>query len=138
MADPLTPEQRSATMAAVKSQDTKPELRVRRALHAAGFRYRLHVSSLPGKPDIVLSKYKLAIQVHGCLWHWHGCKRSRMPENNRGYWVQKIQKNVDRDQASEQQLRALGWELVVIWECELNAATIELISHLSNRRLGLT
>src|SRR5206468_4039051 len=110
-------------MAQVHSTDTSPELAVRRALHAAGHRFRLHRANLPGKPDLVLPRHRLAVIVHGCFWHWHGCKRSRMPDANRDYWTAKIQRNVDRDTRTREALTAMGWNTRVIWECERNIGT---------------
>ncbi len=113
---------------------------VRRAVHAAGFRYRLHRADLPGKPDLVFPRYKLVVFVNGCFWHWHGCKRSRMPAANHDYWVRKIGRNVERDQQQRAALSALGWQVVVIWECELAAGIGSLIAELRTRRsqLGVT
>ena len=121
-------------MARVPSTGSKPELKVRRAVHAAGFRYRLNSADLPGKPDLVFPRYKLAAFVHGCFWHWHGCKRSRMPAANHEYWERKIARNVERDQQQLAALSALGWEVVVIWECELQAGIDALIAGLQARR----
>lgn len=123
--DKLTPEQRSENMSAVKSKDTTPELRVRKALHAMGYRFRLHRQDLPGTPDIVLPKYHLCVFVHGCYWHQHpDCKRATTPETNRDFWVTKLQKNILRDRASQERLRVLGWRVRVIWECEAANAGI--------------
>lgn len=121
MPDTVDEQTRSAIMRRVKSTGTEPELRVRRALHAAGFRYRLHRRDLPGRPDLVFPRYKLLVFVHGCFWHWHGCKRSRMPISNREYWEAKIARNVARDERTRSDLDALGWEQIVIWECQLPA-----------------
>lgn len=121
-------------MALVPSTGSKPEMRVRRALHAAGFRYRLHRADLPGKPDLVFPQFRLAVFVHGCFWHWHGCKRSRMPAANREYWERKIGRNVERDQQQLSELSVLGWEVVVIWECELAPGIEALIARLQARR----
>jgi len=106
-------------MAKVKAKNTKPEMKVRRALHAAGYRYRLHVKTLPGKPDLVLRKYGMVVFVHGCFWHWHGCKRSRMPSTNVEYWTKKINRNVQRGAEVQRQLIELGWKVVTIWECSI-------------------
>jgi DNA mismatch endonuclease (patch repair protein) len=119
MADFVTPEKRSDIMRGVKQSSTEPELLVRRALHAKGFRFRLHRKDLPGKPDIVLPRYKKAIMVHGCFWHQHkGCKDGRVPTSNTAYWGPKLERNVERDAEKAAALRALGWRVVVIWECE--------------------
>ena len=117
-------------MARVRNKDTKPELVVRRAVHAAGFRYRLHVKELPGAPDLVFPRYRLAVFVHGCFWHWHGCPRSRMPATNTGYWQNKINRNVERDQQHVAELRRRGWTTEVIWECELVPGTERLLYRL--------
>jgi DNA mismatch endonuclease (patch repair protein) len=113
---------RSRTMRAVKSKDTKPEIVVRRLLHAMGYRFRLHRRDLPGSPDIVLPKHHAALFVHGCFWHGHNCKRgARMPKSNAEYWKAKIARNVNRDSLSVIELSRIGWRLLVIWECELRA-----------------
>ena len=124
-------EARSTVMRAVKSRDTQPELAVRRRLHAAGFRYRLCRKDLPGTPDIVLSRLKTAVFVHGCFWHWHGCKRCRMPKSNEDYWSSKIARNVKRDRIAVQRLKELGWRTVVIWECDLADGTEKLLTQLT-------
>ena len=106
-------------MARVKSKDTAPELAVRRALHAAGLRYRLHRADLPGKPDVVLAGRRAAVFVHGCFWHSHpGCGRARTPSTRQEYWLPKLARNRERDTANERALREAGWRVVVIWECE--------------------
>lgn len=123
MADCFTPEKRSAIMRAVKSRDTTPELRVRRALHAMGYRFRLHRKDLPGTPDIVLPRHNLALFVHGCYWHGHDCKRGdRIPRSNREYWSAKIDRNKKRDQVNYEALQSLGWRISTIWECETHAS----------------
>ena len=117
--DKLTPEQRSAVMSAVKNKNTTPEIKVRKALHAMGYRFRLNQKNLPGKPDIVLAKYRLCIFVHGCFWHQHpGCKRSTIPTTNREFWIRKFNKNKERDYAAQTQLENLGWRPTIVWECE--------------------
>lgn len=121
-------------MALVPSTGSKPELKVRRAVHAAGFRYRINRVDLPGKPDLVFSQYKVVVFVHGCFWHWHGCKRSRMPVANRDYWERKIYRNVERDRLHVDELSALGWMVSVIWECELRVGIDALIAELEERR----
>lgn len=110
---------RSEIMARVRSKDTIPELAVRRALHASGLRFRLHRADLPGHPDMVLPGRKMAVFVHGCFWHSHpGCKRARVPATRQEYWVPKLRRNVERDQTATDTLRAAGWRVIVIWECE--------------------
>jgi len=117
--DILTPEERSKLMRLVKSKDTKPEMRVRRGLFALGLRYRLHDNNLPGKPDIVFKKYKIAVFVHGCFWHRHiGCKKNRTPKTNTVFWEKKFAANVSRDKIVLSQYEKLGWTVFVIWECE--------------------
>lgn len=135
MCDPFTPAERSSIMARVHSTGTSPEMKVRRAVHAAGFRYRLHRSDLPGKPDLVFPKFKLAVFVHGCFWHWHGCKRSRMPQANNAYWQRKIGRNRERDREHCAALRDLGWDIVIVWECELARDIDSLIGLLGHRSL---
>ncbi|MHA7872696.1 MAG: very short patch repair endonuclease [Hyphococcus sp.] len=118
--DVFTPDKRSAVMRAVKSSDTKPERALRKALHALGYRYRLHVKGLPGKPDLVFPKYRTVIFVHGCFWHGHDCKRgARTPKSNASYWRDKIAGNKARDERNAAALRALGWRVVTVWECEI-------------------
>jgi DNA mismatch endonuclease (patch repair protein) len=114
------PETRSRIMRAVKGQNTTPELVVRRLVFASGYRYRLHRKDLPGKPDLVFPRLRKIIFVHGCFWHAHTCARgARIPQNNRQYWVQKIQRNAIRDRKNRAALKKLGWEVHIIWECEL-------------------
>lgn len=120
MTDVYAPEKRSAVMRRVKGKNTTPELAVRRALTKLGARYRLHRKDLPGNPDIVMPGRKLAIFVHGCFWHGHDCARgSRVPKQNREYWVGKVGRNTARDEASRAALEAKGWRVETIWECEL-------------------
>ena len=120
MADTMTPEQRSRCMSAVKGKDTKPEMIVRRYLFSKGLRYRLHVRSLPGNPDIVLPKYKTVIFINGCFWHGHeGCKYYRLPKSNVEFWESKITNNKNRDVVNEIKLKELGWRVIRIWECEI-------------------
>lgn len=118
--DNHTPEQRSRNMSAVRGKNTKPEIVVRRWLHAAGYRFRLHVATLPGCPDIVLPRYRTAIFVHGCFWHQHpGCLKATRPTSNRAFWDKKLDENIQRDITKQAELRALGWNVVVIWECSV-------------------
>ncbi|MEW7974478.1 MAG: very short patch repair endonuclease [Candidatus Thiodiazotropha endolucinida] len=137
--DKLSPEKRSEVMSAVKGKDTNPEVRVRKALHANGYRFRLHRKDLPGKPDIVLPKYNTCIFVHGCFWHQHpGCKRATLPTTRREFWTKKFQANKKRDSQTKEQLEKLGWHVCIIWECKTkNSETLisELkacFSHLSD------
>ncbi len=119
MTDNISVERRSATMALVGSKDTKPELLIRKGLHSLGFRYRLHVNDLPGKPDLVFPRYKSVIQINGCFWHGHSCPRCRIPNSNTEYWNRKIAKNMERDITNRQSLLDEGWRVLTIWECAL-------------------
>jgi len=120
MADHLTKKKRSWNMSRIKSKDTKPELIVRSLLHHLGYRFRLHSKKLPGKPDIVLAKYKTVIFVHGCFWHRHkDCPRATTPKSNQEYWKAKFERNVQRFEEVSKQIQAMGWHVMVIWECEL-------------------
>lgn len=133
MTDVYSSEKRSAVMRRVKGRDTTPELKVRKALTALGARYRLNRKDLPGSPDVVLPGRKLAIFVHGCFWHGHGCARgSRVPKANRDYWVAKVDRNRARDTAASEALQAKGWRVETIWECDLkdNAALHERLKSL--------
>lgn len=120
--DFLTPEQRSERMRRVRDRDTVPELAVRRLAHAMGYRYRLHRRGLSGTPDLAFPSRRKAIYVHGCFWHQHpdpACRLARMPKNNLDYWRPKLQRNMDRDVENLVALAALGWEALVVWECQL-------------------
>lgn len=120
MADTMTPEQRHRCMAAIKSNDTEPEMLVRRYLHALGYRYGLHNKKLPGSPDIVLRRLRTVIFINGCFWHGHdNCKYYRLPKTNPDFWRTKIEANRARDARSTAALRTLGWHVIVIWECQL-------------------
>lgn len=126
MPDIMTPQQRHLCMSHIRSKDTKPEQLVRQALWHKGFRYRLHVKDLPGKPDIVLPKYKTAIFVNGCFWHGHkGCKDFVIPKSNTSFWLEKIGKNKNRDEQNITALISAGWKVITIWECELKKPVIE-------------
>jgi DNA mismatch endonuclease, patch repair protein len=110
---------RSRIMASVTGKDTSPELSVRRASHALGYRFRLHRRDLPGKPDLVFPRYKSVIFVHGCFWHMHpGCRKGTIPTSNRDFWTAKLHRNVERDGQNAEVLRDCGWRVLVIWECE--------------------
>src|SRR4051812_21662543 len=120
MTDVFSPEKRSAVMRRVKGKDTSPEMTVRRLLTRLGVGYRLHRKDLPGKPDIVMPGRRLALFVHGCFWHGHTCARgARVPKANRAYWEAKVGRNRSRDETSRAALEALGWRVVVLWECGL-------------------
>jgi len=119
MVDTLTREKRSWNMSRIKSGDTKPELAVRKMLHALGYRFRLHRKDLPGRPDIVLPKYRTVFLVHGCFWHRHeGCKYAYMPKSRQEFWKTKFERNTARDKEVIQSLVELGWNTKIIWECE--------------------
>ena len=121
MADKHSKETRSYNMSRIRSKDTKPEETVRKYLFSQGFRYRKNDTRLPGKPDIVLPKYKTVIFVNGCFWHKHeGCKYFVWPKSNVEFWREKITRNVNRDADRHEQLKLLGWRVIVVWECELN------------------
>ena len=119
MADVLTPEQRRLNMSRIRGTNTKPEKLLRSALHAEGLRFRLHRKDLPGRPDIVLPKYRAVIFVHGCFWHSHGCKYSVMPKTNREFWSKKLEKNKHRDEKCYSLLQSNGWRVLVVWECTI-------------------
>ena len=126
MADVHSPETRSYNMSRIRGKDTKPEELVRKHLFSQGFRYRKNVARLPGKPDIVLPKYKTVIFVNGCFWHAHeGCKYFVWPKNNESFWRTKIQGNVSRDARNKKLLMESGWQVVTVWECELKPAIRE-------------
>jgi len=117
--DKLTPERRSQNMRQIKSKGTKPEMLVRSLVHRLGYRYRLHKKDLPGKPDLVFGPRHKVIFVHGCFWHVHeGCIDGRSPKSNRGYWGPKLARNIERDKSNISSLKNMGWEVLVIWECE--------------------
>jgi DNA mismatch endonuclease (patch repair protein) len=135
MADTLTPAERSERMSRIRSSDTSPELAIRRELHKRGLRYTLGNKDLPGKPDVVFRRKRIAVFVHGCFWHRHeNCKVANMPKSNTVFWRKKFDRNVARDQKARAQLEELGWRVEVVWECELGpkdvarmAASLEAI-----------
>ncbi len=110
-------------MSQIRDKNTSPELIVRKYLHAHGLRFRINVKDLPGKPDIKLTKYRTVIFINGCFWHKHDCKRYRDPKSNSGYWLPKIEKNVQRDKENCEKLINMSWRVIVIWECELKTNT---------------
>ena len=134
MVDRVSAGVRSAMMAKVKGRDTTPERTVRRALFGAGFRFRLHRSDLPGRPDIVLPRYRLAVLVHGCFWHGHDCPRGRRPASNTAFWDRKLGGNIVRDLRNRKALEAAGWQVRVIWECALDAEIGRLLHFLEAGR----
>jgi len=124
-------------MSRIKSKDTKPELLVRKFLHKNGFRYRLHVKDMPGKPDIVLPKYKTVIFIHGCFWHGHeGCRYFVVPKTRTEWWVNKINGNTSNDIKAEATLMANGWKIIKIWECDLKKASLSETLHKLLARLN--
>lgn len=125
MADIKTPAERSENMSRIRSINTKPEEIVRKYLFKHGFRYRKNDRRYPGKPDIVLPKYRTVIFVNGCFWHMHGCSRSRLPRSNQEYWKPKIERNIERDAENKQKLEVDGWNVIVVWECELKKRIAE-------------
>jgi len=126
MADVHSKETRSYNMSRIRSKDTKPEMLVRRFLHKNGFRYRLHVKNLPGKPDIVLPKYKTVIFIHGCFWHGHeGCRYYVVPKTRTEWWLNKINGNITNDNNAQAVLKDAGWNIITLWECELKKSALE-------------
>ncbi|MBN9019085.1 MAG: DNA mismatch endonuclease Vsr [Rhizobiales bacterium] len=122
MADTLTSERRSWNMSRIRGRDTGPELVLRSLLHRAGFRFRLHAKQLPGRPDIILPRYRTAIFVHGCFWHRHpGCRNATTPSTRREFWQAKFDGNISRDARNQAELEAAGWTVLTVWECELKA-----------------
>jgi DNA mismatch endonuclease, patch repair protein len=123
MADVVDTATRSRMMAGIQSKNTKPETLIRKALHARGFRYSLHPKRLPGKPDIVMPKWRVVIFVHGCFWHRHGCSLSKMPTTNIAFWESKLAANQRRDSLVKQQLAGAGWRVATVWECATRGKT---------------
>lgn len=120
MADTHTHEQRRRNMQAIKGKNTRPEIILRSSLHRLGYRFRIHYRDLPGRPDIVMPKHKTVIDVRGCFWHRHeGCNKSTMPGTNIRFWKEKFQRTVERDRINRKKLESLGWNVIVVWECEI-------------------
>jgi DNA mismatch endonuclease (patch repair protein) len=120
MTDKISKERRSANMRAVRSRNTRPEIRVRQIAHGLGYRFRLHRRDLPGKPDIVFPRHQKAIFVHGCFWHQHnGCRRASVPQSNPRFWRTKLARNAARDAKQLAAIRKRGWRVLVVWECEI-------------------
>ncbi|MGB8955687.1 MAG: DNA mismatch endonuclease Vsr [Tumebacillaceae bacterium] len=134
--DVFTKEKRSEVMSAIRSKNTKPEIKVRKTLHKLGYRFRLHRKDLPGKPDVVLPKHRMAVLVHGCFWHQHGCRKSSVPKQNAEYWMTKLQRNVERDEQAVEELQKKVWEVTVIWECKLEKGIEELVERLGDAGRG--
>jgi DNA mismatch endonuclease (patch repair protein) len=119
---------RSEVMSNIKGKNTKPEMNLRSQLFRQGFRFRVHKKDLPGKPDIVLSKYKTAIFVHGCFWHYHkDCREGRIPQSNNAFWKAKLEKNVERDAKHKVDLEKLGWNVIIVWECEIEQSLTAIL-----------
>ncbi|QDT23522.1 very short patch repair endonuclease [Gimesia chilikensis] len=119
MMDTVDRNTRSKIMKSVPQKNTKPEMRLRKALHRMGFRYRLHDKRLPGSPDLVFPKHKAIIFVHGCFWHRHGCKQTTTPKSRKEFWKAKFKANIQRDKKNILELENAGWRVIVVWECEL-------------------
>lgn len=133
MADSITSERRSWNMSRIRGRDTGPELRLRSLLHRAGFRFRLHAKKLPGRPDIILPRYRTAIFVHGCFWHRHaGCRNATTPSTRAEFWQEKFDGNVRRDARNRIDLEAAGWIVMTVWECELKADAEGVVRRLAD------
>lgn len=130
MADVVSKEVRSRMMSGIRGKDTKPEVALRRALHARGFRFRLHRKDLPGRPDIVLAKHQAVIQVQGCFWHGHDCRFFRYPATNPEFWAEKIAQNRARDIRTNDALKASGWRVITVWECAMRLRPLDEITDL--------
>ena len=129
MSDIFSSQKRSDIMSKIGGKNTKPEILVRKFLFSKGFRYRINVKTLPGKPDIVLPKYKTVIFINGCFWHGHNCKKGKLPSSNIDFWKEKISNNKSRDDKNSDLLIKLGWKVIIIWQCE--------ISNVNNREIRL-
>ena len=116
-------------MRSIKTKDTRPELIVRRHLHALGYRFRLHRADLPGTPDVVLPKHRAAIFINGCYWHQHSCRLGKKPRTNLAYWIPKLERNVARDKGNRSALRTSGWHVLTIWECTVLDGTYKTKPH---------
>jgi len=125
LADKFSIEKRSNIMSHISGKETKPEILVRKFVFANGFRFRKNVKDLPGKPDVVLPKYKTVIFIHGCFWHGHTCKRGALPESNNEFWAKKIGGNVERDKKNITELQKHGWKVIVIWQCEIKNVELQ-------------
>lgn len=130
--DTMTKEQRHRNMSHIKSKNTSLEILVRKRLFHDGFRYRINVSTLPGKPDIVLPKYHTVIFINGCFWHRHNCKLATMPKTHTDFWKRKFEQNVKNDLTNHKKLRNLGWHVIILWECEIKEDFEQLIKMTEN------
>jgi DNA mismatch endonuclease (patch repair protein) len=136
MTDVLTIEQRRRNMQAIKGKDSEIELQVRKFLHSRGFRFRLHDKGLPGRPDVVLKKYNTVVFINGCYWHQHeNCDLSTMPKSRSEFWKDKLTKNKERDQRNLKKLKELGWNVIVLWECDIERKTATILTELETQLL---
>jgi DNA mismatch endonuclease (patch repair protein) len=125
-------------MSRIRSQDTRPELVVRAALHKAGFRFRLGSKILPGNPDIILPKHKTAVFIHGCFWHFHSrCKIAKIPKSNRAFWIRKFTRNKERDKRKSRELRRLGWKAITVWECQITRDPESIVKKIIKNMKGV-
>ena len=131
--DKISKEKRSWNMSRIRSKDTKPEKLLRSRLHKLGYRFRLHSKNLPGKPDIVFSKFKTVVFVHGCFWHGHNCSFAHMPKSNTAFWQNKIEINKKRDKKRTRQIKSAGWNSVVVWECQIHKMLDKVVSKVKNK-----
>ncbi|OOQ58278.1 very short patch repair endonuclease [Mucilaginibacter pedocola] len=139
MADVHTKETRSYNMSRIRSKDTKPEILVRKFLFSRGYRFRLHEKKLPGKPDIILPKYKAVIFIHGCFWHGHqGCRYFVIPKTRTDWWLSKINRNIENDDKSELALKTAGYKVITVWECDLKKKTLETLYAIENSLIRLS
>lgn len=135
--DIVSKKQRSENMSRIRGKNTKPEMVLRSLLHRAGFRFRIHVKKLPGTPDIVLTKYKTVIQVHGCFWHHHeGCSETTTPKTHQSFWKEKFARTVERDSEQKAELELLGWNVLIVWECELKKNPDKVLQIIRGELLG--
>ena len=132
MTDIFSKKKRSEIMSLIRSKNTLPEIAVRSFLHRQGFRFVLHDRRLPGKPDIVLPKYGVVVEVNGCFWHEHKCKISNIPKSNKKFWTNKISNNVKRFKKNRARLRAEGWRVIVIWECQVKKGNFQVLKRIIN------